>query len=426
MGRSVRRVIVSLALVCLVPTGLSVIQSGPAQANPAFTGAHPSTGSSPFPAPVPGYTLMQPSPQTLFQAPCQVSTISSPVIGGVGLPGGSGGWQVAADGGVFSCGTAAYFGSVPGLHIVVARPVVGMAVTPDGRGYWLVAADGGVFAFGDAPYLGGATSVHLRLPIVGMVADGTGDGYWLVAADGGVFAYGDAAYSGSMAGHHLNAPVVGIASDHGRGYWLVGADGGVFSFGGAPFLGSPASLHLAAPVSGVSATPDGRGYWIVAADGGVFAYGSAHFDPKVGPEFGTPVGVTPTNPVVALFPGSGDTSYSLIGAAPAVEPGVPGRTGYDLARQEFDIPVDPSTISGLLETVSVDYWQSAQDLLLDGAASGVSPSAVAACVNELYLLEQDLSLALGRRDAPPSSALVAIAAQISLFFGLPDNPFRGY
>jgi hypothetical protein len=34
------------------------------------------------------------------------------------------------------------------------RPIVGLAATPDGGGYWLVAADGGIFAFGDAAFEG--------------------------------------------------------------------------------------------------------------------------------------------------------------------------------------------------------------------------------------------------------------------------------
>lgn len=36
----------------------------------------------------------------------------------------------------------------------VNAPIVGMAATPTGRGYWLVAADGGIFSFGDAAFLG--------------------------------------------------------------------------------------------------------------------------------------------------------------------------------------------------------------------------------------------------------------------------------
>jgi hypothetical protein len=47
-------------------------------------------------------------------------------------------------------------------------PVVGMASTPDGKGYWLVAADGGVFTFGDAAFYGSMGEVHLNAPVVGM------------------------------------------------------------------------------------------------------------------------------------------------------------------------------------------------------------------------------------------------------------------
>jgi hypothetical protein len=32
-------------------------------------------------------------------------------------------------------------------------PIVGMAPTPDGKGYWMVAADGGIFSFGTAAFL---------------------------------------------------------------------------------------------------------------------------------------------------------------------------------------------------------------------------------------------------------------------------------
>ena len=36
----------------------------------------------------------------------------------------------------------------------VNAPIVGIAATPTGKGYWLVAADGGIFAFGDAAFYG--------------------------------------------------------------------------------------------------------------------------------------------------------------------------------------------------------------------------------------------------------------------------------
>ena len=45
-----------------------------------------------------------------------------------------------------------------------------MAPTPDGGGYWLVAADGGVFAYGDAAFDGSAGGIRLAAPVVGIAA----------------------------------------------------------------------------------------------------------------------------------------------------------------------------------------------------------------------------------------------------------------
>ena len=60
-------------------------------------------------------------------------------------------WQVAADGGVFSFGNAAFYGSMGGHPL--NQPIVGIAAGPDDQGYWEVASDGGIFAFGDAGLL---------------------------------------------------------------------------------------------------------------------------------------------------------------------------------------------------------------------------------------------------------------------------------
>ena len=53
--------------------------------------------------------------------------------------------------------------AVPGttLHDLVA-PVVGVAATPNGLGYWVVAADGGIFAYGDAAFEGSTGGIHLE------------------------------------------------------------------------------------------------------------------------------------------------------------------------------------------------------------------------------------------------------------------------
>ncbi len=45
-----------------------------------------------------------------------------------------------------------------------------MTSTPDGGGYWLVAADGGIFTHGDAAFLGSEGATHLNSPIVGMTS----------------------------------------------------------------------------------------------------------------------------------------------------------------------------------------------------------------------------------------------------------------
>ena len=60
-----------------------------------------------------------------------------------------------------------------------------MAATANGGGYWLVGADGGVFTFGDAAFYGSAGNLRLTRPVVGMAATADGKGYWLVASDGG-------------------------------------------------------------------------------------------------------------------------------------------------------------------------------------------------------------------------------------------------
>jgi hypothetical protein len=75
-----------------------------------------------------------------------------------------------------------------------------MATTPDGGGYWLVASDGGIFSFGDAAFYGSMGGHPLNQPIVGMASTPNGGGYWLVASDGGIFSFGDAPYEGSIPG----------------------------------------------------------------------------------------------------------------------------------------------------------------------------------------------------------------------------------
>jgi Tol biopolymer transport system component len=202
--------------------------------------------------------------------PCPAPCLGGPV----------GGYRfVAADGGIFSYGSAGFHGSAGNLKL--ARPIVGMATTPDNRGYWLVASDGGVFSFGNAAFHGSTGALRLNSPIVGMTAHPSGRGYWFVAADGGIFSFGDAKFHGSMGAKPLNRPIVGMAATpSGNGYWLVASDGGIFAFGDAKFHGSTGNIKLARPIVGMAATP--AGYRFVASDGGIFAFGDAKFFGSMG------------------------------------------------------------------------------------------------------------------------------------------------
>ncbi|MEA2566097.1 MAG: hypothetical protein QOD49_1274, partial [Actinomycetota bacterium] len=73
-------------------------------------------------------------------------------------------WLIASDGGVFTFGDAAFFGSTGGMAL--NKPIVAAAASPSGNGYWLIASDGGVFTFGDAPFLGSTGGMTLHKPSV--------------------------------------------------------------------------------------------------------------------------------------------------------------------------------------------------------------------------------------------------------------------
>ena len=153
-------------------------------------------------------------------------------------------WMVASDGGIFSYGDAAFYGSTGSTWRSTSRSSA-WPPTPDGRGYWLVASDGGIFAYGDAGFYGSTGSLTLNKPIVGMAAHPRRT--WLLAGrlDGGVFAFGDAGFYGSTGAIHLNQPIVAMAAmPTGSGYWFSAADGGLFNYGDAPFFGSGVGLGL--------------------------------------------------------------------------------------------------------------------------------------------------------------------------------------
>ena len=229
-------------------------------------------GGGPVPPPT--------SPPTTAPRPIETAPVSA----------NEGFWLLGKDGGVFSFGTAKYYGSIG--HLAGAKKVVSMAADPDGVGYWFVGGDGGIFAY-KAPFWGSTGAIKLTKPIVAMAPTPSGKGYWLVASDGGIFAFGDAGFYGSTGAINLNKPIVGMSpSPSGKGYWLVASDGGIFAFGDARFFGSTGNITLNEPIVGMASAPSGKGYWFVARDGGVFGFGDAPF-------FGSAVNGNPA-PVVGM------------------------------------------------------------------------------------------------------------------------------
>ncbi len=192
-------------------------------------------------------------------------------------------WLVGSDGGIFTFGSAQFYGSTGSLRL--QRPVVGIVPTVDRGGYWLDASDGGVFAYGDTQFYGSVPGLglhpagsglpnSLNAPIVGMVPSIDDNGYFMVASDGGVFAFGDAHFAGSCPGIGgcAGAAVAVMPDQSGNGYWLVTATGNVYPFGDARNLGGPGYGTVTSAV----ATPDGGGYWVLLGDGEVFGYGDAN------------------------------------------------------------------------------------------------------------------------------------------------------
>ncbi|MGO8863077.1 MAG: G1 family glutamic endopeptidase [Acidimicrobiales bacterium] len=255
-----------------------------------------------------------------YVGPVPISTAPSS-----GPPPAHGYWLVGSDGGIFTFGSAQFYGSTGSLRL--QRPVVGISPTSDLGGYWLVASDGGVFTFGDAGFYGSIPGLaiapagsagpgkKLNAPIVGIVPSSDGGGYFMVASDGGVFAFGDAKFEGSCPGIAAiggcaGAGVAVMPDATGNGYWLVTATGNVYTFGDAAYYGAPGPQ--ASPVTSAVRTPDGGGYWILLANGAVYGYGDAL-------NIGGPVGsVGGANPATAIFTTADGGGYWVAAANGAV------------------------------------------------------------------------------------------------------------
>jgi hypothetical protein len=237
---------------------------------------------------------------SLAPANAPATVVTQPAVAGPGY------WQVASDGGIFTFGSAQFYGSTG--NIKLNKPVVGMTATPDGDGYWLVASDGGIFAFGDAGFYGSTGNIHLNKPIVGMAATADGRGYWLVASDGGIFAFGDAGFYGSEGGVYLRYPIVGMTPTvGGGGYWFVDSDGDIFSFGNAKNYGQPAASAVPYGITGMAGTSNSGGYWMVGANGSMGTYGDAV-------SYGSPYGEGLDGSIVGIAATSDAQGYWLQGS----------------------------------------------------------------------------------------------------------------
>ena len=248
----------------------------------------------------------------------------------VAAPSPHGYWLVGSDGGIFTFGSAAFYGSTGSLRL--QRPVVGIVPTANRGGYWLDASDGGVFSFGDTQFYGSIPGLglhpagsglpnSLNAPIVGMVPSIDDGGYFMVARDGGVFAFGDAHFAGSCPGIGGCAGSAVAVDARPQRRWLLGGDlhgqrlhlrrrpllrrtptwprhlgrghprregllGALERRRGLPLrrcgnnLGSPSSANFNAldAATAIFATSDGAGYWVSSALGDVFNYGDAPND----------------------------------------------------------------------------------------------------------------------------------------------------
>ena len=230
-------------------------------------------------------------------------------------------WLVGSDGGIFTFGSAQFYGSTGSLHL--QRPVVGIVPTATKTGYWLDASDGGVFAFqagfyGSIPGLGlhpagSGLPNSLDAPIVGMVPSSDGGGYFMVASDGGVFAFGDAKFAGSCPGiGGCSGAAVAVMPDaSGDGYWLVTQTGHIYTFGDARDFGAPGPQSV--PVTSAVRTPDGKGYWILFANGAVAPFGDAG-------DYGSPAGqMGGLDPATAIFTTSDGGGYWVASANGTVD-----------------------------------------------------------------------------------------------------------
>ncbi len=106
-------------------------------------------------------------------------------------------WEVDNTGNIYAYGDAQSELSLAQRDVHVTN-IIGMTSQGAGStsGYWLVGSDGGIYAFGSAAFYGSMGGVHLAAPIVGIARTPTPGGYWLIGSDGGIFSFRTALFFG--------------------------------------------------------------------------------------------------------------------------------------------------------------------------------------------------------------------------------------
>jgi len=147
------------------------------------------------------------------------------------------------------------------------------------------------------------------------------------------------------------------------------------------------------------------------ADAGVFAYGTARF---YGSDAGP--GIWP-EPVVEIAASPGGRGYALLVSPLAVEPGTPGRSGFDLARRNY-------LGSGYYTHGGGGGLTQAQFYLRRGEQTdGGSVAAYEAADAELQQIQDHCCNGVGSGLKPTAPDLADVAratAELNVFFGTPS------
>ena len=245
------------------------------------------------------------------------------------------------------------------------KPIVGMAATPDGKGYWLVASDGGIFTYGDAAFYG-STGGHAPQqadrrawrppPTAGAT------GWWPpTGASSPTATPPSTARPAAIDPQQARSSGMAATPD-GRGYWLVASDGGIFTYGDAAFYGSTGGLALEPTTSsGWQPPPTARATGSSASGGGMSApagYTAQQmiFDDQFS---GTSLDTTKWN----TFLGAQGIVWNNIGSLPLPYsgPNVPG----DGTRQRCSGPSQVSVNNGLTLTAPAQHQRLRRHLSVD-------------------------------------------------------------